>query len=371
MKIAGIVAEFNPFHTGHKYLLDKAREMGFSHIVVCLSSDLTQRGDLAVFDKRARAVSAIQNGADLVLELPFPFSMSCAEVYAKKSVEILKSVGIDALIFGCETVDKQLLLQAAKESVLLKEDSEVSSLVKSGESYPAAAYSVLERKAGKQIAQIFKNPNATLAIEYIKSLGDTPFFPVLRTSPHNSDKLCEFASASKLRTELRQGNSEVLKYLPYKIPDSISDITKIERAIILSLCQIDKASLLEISDVNEDIANRLINASKKATTLDELLNLSKTKAYTMSRIKRCVMNTYLGVRKEDLSLPVYVRPIAANDRGIEILSRSPVKAEASLKAIEKTHPRLARLSCLVDRLYDMCLEKPCGSNEYTKPFIKL
>lgn len=371
MKIAGVVAEFNPFHTGHKYLLDSVRNMGFSHIAVCLSSDITQRGDIAFFDKRTRAVCALKNGADLVLELPFPFSMSCAETYAQKSVEILKNVGIDALVFGSETDDKSLLLQAAKLSESLKESDKIKTLLKDGKSYPDAFYSTVKDELGES-AQIFKNPNSTLGIEYIKALNGTPFYPVLRTIPHDSENMEEYSSASKIRKEISNGNEEVLKYLPYSAKDfAISDIKKIERSIIFSLCKMTKSELMEISDINEDIASRLLNASKQAASYDELINLSKTKAYTMSRIKRCILNAYLGVAKSDLLLTPYVRPIAANDKGIEILSNAPKKAETSLKALEETYPRLCRFSYLTSRLFDLCCENPSSANEYTKSFIKL
>ena len=372
MKIAGVVAEFNPFHTGHKYLLDSVRDMGFSHIAVCLSSDITQRGDIAFFDRRTRAVCAVKNGADLVLELPFPFSMSCAETYAQKSVEILKAVGIDALVFGSETTDKALLLQAAKLSHALKKSDKIKNFLKDGKSYPDAFYTTVKDELGENAARIFKNPNSTLGIEYIKALDGTPFHTVLRTVAHDSDHTGEYASASKIRNEFSVGNEEILKYLPYPAKDlAFSDIRKIERSIIFSLCKMTKPELLTISDINEDIASRILNASQQAASYDELINLSKTKAYTMSRIKRCILNAYLGVKKSDLAHTPYVRPIAANDRGIEILSNAPKKAETSLKALEKTHARLCSFSYLTSRLFDLCCENPTGANEYTQPFIKL
>lgn len=372
MKIAGVVAEFNPFHTGHKYLLDNIRNMGFSHIAVCLSSDITQRGDIALFDKRTRAVCALKNGADLVLELPFPFSASCAEIYAHKSVEILKAVGIDALVFGSETADKDLLLKAAKLSDTLKNSDKIKMLLKNGKSYPDAFYSAVEDELGESAEQIFKRPNSTLAVEYIKSLGSTPFYTVLRTVPHDSDQAEEYACASKIRSEILNGSKEILKYLPYQANNfAFSDIKRIERSVIFSICKMTKSKLMSFFDINEDIASRLLNASKHAASYDDLISLSKTKAYTMSRIKRCVLNAYLGVKKSDLFLSPYLRPIAANDRGIEILSNAPQKAETSLKALEKKHPRLCRFSYLTSRLFDLCCEKPKGVNEYTEPFIKL
>ncbi len=370
MRIAGVIAEFNPFHTGHKYLLDSIRALGFSHIAVCLSSDITQRGDIAFFDKRTRAVCALKNGADLVLELPFPFSMSCSEIYAQKSVEILKSVGIDALVFGSETSDENMLLKAAEISSSLKESDNIKQLLKDGKSYPDAFYSAVKHEFGEQTAQIFNSPNATLGIEYIKALGKTPFYPVLRTIPHDSEEVGKYACASKIRSELSNGSENALKYLPYEAKGfEFSDIKKVEGAIIFSLCKKTESELLNICDINEELASRIQTASKQASNYNELISLVKTKNYTMSRIKRCILNAYLGVTKDDLSLVPYVRPIAATDRGIEILSAAPKKTETSLKALEKTHPRLCRFSYLTSKLFDLCCKNPSGANEYTKPFI--
>ena len=116
MRCAGIVCELDPMHYGHKYLFDKVREAGFSHIVCAMSGDLTQRGDVSLADKQSRARCAVLNGADLVIELPPPFSCSCSEVFAKSAVKLLAAAGADTIAFGSEYDDKALLQSCANVS---------------------------------------------------------------------------------------------------------------------------------------------------------------------------------------------------------------------------------------------------------------
>lgn len=372
MKTAGIVAEFNPFHTGHEYLLRKVRENGYSHIIVCLSSDITQRGDIAVFDRHVRAACAASCGADLVIELPVPFSMSCAEIYAKKAVWILKKIGIDALFFGSETEDKNALFKAAGAVKELKNSNAVKQLLRSGESYPGAVSKAAEKLLDSESAKVFKSPNSTLAVEYINALGDVPFFPVLRTFPHDSVNGGNYASALFIREGIANGSKEVYRFLPYKADGfAVSSIKNIDRAILLSLYGKDVKKLLNYHDINEDLAHRICNALHTAKSYHDLISGIKTKAYTMARIKRCVLNAYLGITQNDISLPPYIRPLAANERGKEIMSAARCEMSPSLKELSKTHPRLCELSEASHRLFDISTDYPSGQSEYSKPFVTL
>ena len=372
MKTAGIVAEFNPFHTGHEYLLKKVRENGYSHILVCLSSDITQRGDIAVFDRHTRAACAVSCGADLVVELPVPFSMSSAEIYAEKAIWILKRIGIDALFFGSETEDKKALSKAAATTNELKDSDTVKDLLRSGESYPGAVSKAAEKLLDSESANVFKSPNSTLAIEYINALGSTPFIPVSRTFPHDGEQGDNYASASFIRKGILSGSNEVYRFLPYKADGiAFSDIQNIQRAILLSLYRKDVKELLKYHDINDDLAHRIYNSLRTAKSYDDLLIGIKTKAYTMARIKRCLLNAYLGITPSDISLTPYIRPLAANEKGKEILSASGCEMSPSLKELSKKYSRLCELSEASNRLFDMSTDRPSGQSEYTKPFITL
>lgn len=372
LKIAGIVAEFNPFHNGHAHLIKKAREAGFTHIAICLSSDVVQRGDIALFDRHTRARLAAENGVDLVLELPVPFCSSCAEVFAKASVSILKSVGIDALVFGSEIQSATALKNAADASSALGNSDCVKELLLSGESYPKALETAASKLFDSETAEVFKNPNATLGLEYIKALGDTPFTAIGRTCPHTGDETCDkFTSAENVRRILFE-NGDVSPYVPYD-PSGIrpSDISRIERALIFEIVKCSKSDLLNVPDINEDLANRIKASAATAKTYRELISAVKTKAYTMARIKRCLVNFFLGVTQSDLALAPYIRPLAANDKGIEILSNANVKFSPSLKDLEADHPRLCELSERAARLFDLATENPECKSEYRRPLIRI
>ena len=123
MITSGIVAEYNPFHNGHKYMIEQVRAKGATHVVAVMSGSVVQRGDVAVFDKHFRAQKAVENGVDLVIELPFPFSCSSGEVFARSAISILSGLGdevINHLAFGCECDDIDLLIKAADASIELK-----------------------------------------------------------------------------------------------------------------------------------------------------------------------------------------------------------------------------------------------------------
>ena len=164
MKIAGVVAEYNPFHNGHKYHLEETRRMGATHIVVVMSGSAVQRGDTAISDKYFRAKTAVENGADLVIELPCPYSCSSAERFAGAAVQILAGFGeggVSMLSFGCEDDDIALLDKAAEISSELDESDYVKEMLENGVPYPAAVASA----AGiPEIKALFDKPNNMLAI---------------------------------------------------------------------------------------------------------------------------------------------------------------------------------------------------------------
>ena len=172
MKIAGIVAEYNPFHNGHKYQIQATRQAGAEGIVAVMSGDCVQRGSAAVFSKYDRAQAAIRNGADLVIELPCPFSCSNSEVFARSAVRLLAGLGEDVvttLSFGCESGDRNALEQAAEISAMLENSQQVRELLSQGKSYPQAMYEASIGLYGRTAEEIFSTPNNVLAVEYIKA----------------------------------------------------------------------------------------------------------------------------------------------------------------------------------------------------------
>ncbi|MBQ4165299.1 MAG: nucleotidyltransferase family protein, partial [Oscillospiraceae bacterium] len=173
MKTAAVICEYNPFHYGHKYQLDKTREMGATHIVAVMSGNFTQRGDAAIFDKYARARAALENGVDLVLELPTRFSLSAAEGFARGAVSIIEALGcVDMLSFGSESGDIAALKEAAGASEYAIHTDEFHELMRKGETFPSALAKTVKNYYTDDVYEVLSSPNNTLAVEYIKALDD-------------------------------------------------------------------------------------------------------------------------------------------------------------------------------------------------------
>lgn len=370
--ITSIICEYNPFHNGHKYQIQKAREQGAAHIAAIMSGNVVQRGDAAIYSKHYRAKQALLNGADLVIELPAPFCISSAEGFAKSGIYIADAIGSDSLCFGCECEDIDILFKAAEFSSQLldsgekrKEIQTFKSLLKDGNSYPYALSKTAEMFAEKQVADVFNGPNNVLAIEYLKALNGTNIkpMPVLRKGAgHNDDALHgDYASAAKIRELLKSGLLDE-GLLPYSADyTKIRDIRNMEKGILFSLIKMGKKKLIEVPDCNSDLADRISNALKTSRSYDELILNVKTKAFTLARIRRVIMYAVLGIKSSDFELVPYARVLAFNDRGTEILSRakklSKIDISTSLKELEnksENNKRLAQLDTLTSDFARMC-----------------
>lgn len=382
--ITSIICEYNPFHNGHKYQIEKAREKGSTHIVSIMSGDTVQRGDIAIFSKHYRAKQAVLNGADLVIELPAPFCISSAEGFAKSGVYIANAIGSDCLCFGCENDDLDTLCKAAELSDKLaqsgeenNESNQLRKLLKEGNSYPAALSKAAEIFEGKEVAEVFSSPNNTLAVEYLKAVKNTEIkpMPILRKGAgHNDDFYSgEYASASKIRELLKNGllNDNLLPYSDNYA--EIRDIKNMEKGILFSLIKMDKRKLREVPDCSGDLADRILKALKTSRSYDELIINAKTKAFTAARIRRVVMYAVLGINRSDFQLTPYARVLAFNDRGTEILSKAKklgrIDISTSLKELEHkndNNKRLAELDARTSDFAKMC-QSVAGNepNEYS------
>ena len=346
MKVAAIISEYNPFHLGHKYQVDKIREVlgADTAIIAIMSGNFTQRGEIAVTDKTIRAAAAVECGVNLVLELPFPFSMSSAEFFAKSGVRIANSIGVvDYLVFGSESGDIRELsdiasVMSSSEYQLmldtLKEDSEYKEY-----GYPELCEIALSRIYGKEITREHLSPNNILAIEYIKALASegsniTPI-TVRREGAGYHDiinPMAQFQSASAIREELSEKNLSALDYVPKnarvvyeeaiengKMP---SDIARLDLAIITSFRLNSPKDIVDIHDAQGGLYNRLCDMSAEANSISSLTSLSETRKYTKARIRRAIWNSYFGVTSSDVrTLPLYTQVLAMDTVGRSVLKR--------------------------------------------------
>ena len=381
MATVGIIAEFNPLHKGHEYLISRAKELG--EVVCVISSNFAQRGDTAISPKEIRAKSALLAGADLVAELPVLWSMSTAQNFALGGVSSLVALGCDTLIFGSEAGEISPLLEIA--DILLSEDfsSRLNDYLKEGMTFAAARQNACEDLGAKK--GILDRPNNNLGIEYMvaaRRLGaDLKFETVKRLgADHDSADLGEFVSASLLREKLLKGDREFcLKYMSEKILDlykqeNLSDIKRLEMAILSTLRTKTLDDLKRLPDLSEGVENKLFSAIKVATDLDSLYNEIKVKRYPMARIRRLVLSAFLGIDNSYFLKPVpYVRVLGFNNVGCEILKKadkvSKIPLVTKVSSIKDT--AVFKVESRVCDLYSLSLENPqeCGK-EYTFKLIK-
>ncbi len=352
IKITGIVAEYNPFHNGHKYMIEKCREGGATHIVAVMSGNFVQRGSVAIMDKRARAAAALGSGVDLVLELPVCLAVSTAELFARGGVSILHALGcVDALGFGAECDNAELLLKAADAVCDIRVHEIIKRELEGGISYPKARENAVLEVFGDEVASVLSQPNNILGVEYIKAIkslsSEIKPEPVLRQgAAHDSLKENgEFASASALRILLERGDEAAYEFMPEASVKEFERLKAVgrapacfdesERAILSRLRMLSVSDIKNAPDVSEGLENRIYNAIQTATSLEELYDIIKTKRYTHSRIRRIITALYLGIKPEDAQLKVpYIRVLGFNERGREILKVA--KATAKLPVVMKS-----------------------------------
>ena len=385
MKTAGIICEYNPFHNGHKYHIEKTKELyGATHIVGVMSGNFTQRGDVAIIDKYKRAETALKNGVDLVIELPVAFALGSAEQFAQGAVHLLNSLGcIDILSFGSESGNIELLQETAGAIAYVSETDTFMNALRNGSSYPAALQKALEEYYEDDIVETLACPNNTLAIEYLKALSEYGSFikPVTVKrygAAHDSDESVSdtVVSASYLRKQITNGN-DVSRLMPNADFSNTADILRLETAILSKLRTMTKAQLASVPNVMLGLENRIYKAVRVASSLPELMMLIKTKRYTMARIRRITLCSYLGITKNDLkNLPAYVHILGMNSKGKEILSNlnCPLPVNTSLMSLSKENPIAQKQAMLEERcgnLYALAMEKkiPCGLDFTAKPII--
>ena len=385
MKTAAVICEYNPFHNGHKYQLEQTRSLGATHIAAVMSGSFTQRGDAAVFDKYVRAKTALENGADLVLELPVKYSLCAAEGFARGAVGIISALGcVDMLSFGSECGSIPALREAAGAVEYAVKTPEFQILMEGGKSYPAALAEAVNKYYTKDVYDIISSPNNTLAVEYIKALDDigSRIEPVTirrEGAGHDSgEETSRFISASLIRKKILAGE-RYAEFAPEAAAPA-ADIKRLETAILAKLRGMRQEDLEQVYDAAQGLAERLYKAARKACTLDELYFLAKTKRYTLARIRRAVLCAFLGVEKKMLlEKDAYIHILGMNGKGREILAAAksagcPLPLDTSLKALMSTSKEAHRQGAFEARcgdIYSLAFEKPrpCGSDLTAKPII--
>ena len=383
MKTAAVVAEYNPFHNGHKYQLEKTRQAGATHIVAVMSGNFVQRGEAAIFDKFTRAKVATECGADLVVELPLPWAMSTAQNFARGAISLAGALGcVDMLSFGSECDDITALTNVAQAVYSAEFELKLAEILPCAVSYASAREQAVAQLVGENAAKLLANPNSILAVEYIaaaKKFGpDFELNAVRRMGDGYNTTVASgdgFASASAIR-RLIVSNSDYSSCVPIAYTSDFADASKLDTAVLYALRKMTAEEIALAPDVSEGLENRVFDASRVSGSMDELIDNIKTKRYPTARIRRIIMSLLLGIKSDhSRSLPPYLRILACNEKGKEILAAAtpgvPVVARASqFRQLEGVAKDIFNLECTADDIYALCFSpvRECGADYKVKVF---
>ncbi len=335
----GIICEYNPFHNGHLYHINKIKEMYPDDIIVLvMSSHFLQRGDSSLINKWDKTDIALSLGVDIVIELPFVFSSQGADIFAKGSIEILKNMNVDRLVFGSETDDIEILSNIASIQIDNDEfDIKVKTYLDEGISYPTA----LSRAVCDLTNIKIDKPNDLLAISYIKEIkkqkANIKPICIKRTNDFHSLKLDnDVVSATSIRNALKE-NKDIKKYVPPIVYEYMQkDLSYTEDYFDLLKYKIisDFNNLSIYHTVDEGIENRIKKYIYTSNNMDELINNIKTKRYTYNKVKRMLTHILCSYTKEEAAgtqKGEYIRILGFNKKGKEYLNK--VKKTSSLPII--------------------------------------
>ena len=425
MKIVGLITEYNPFHAGHLYHMQRARELtGADYCVVLMSGSFVQRGEPAIFDKYRRTKAALLAGADLVLEIPVAFSTASAHEFAAYGVALLSAIGVDAVVFSSECGQIEILKQAAyalnHESAEFRE--RLQKGLKAGLTYPQARAKALgETQAGGTRVEnvedfhantdvsnshiwssILNSPNNILGIEYLRAAEDLhspmEFYTISREgSGYHEDALSEakFPSASAIRGIVRNSLSKdkdlldiLASHLPAvthpaytgAVPVFVDDFSELLNAAVLQM-----QATFSIADLSPELAARLAKPPYFPLSFEERIQALKTRQLTYTRVSRALLHLVLGMREEDISrwkdegYALYVRILGFRRQSSPLLSCLHKKSSIPLitkmaDAAQNLSPSALALleqEVYASHLYQTVRVKRGGvfQNEYTEGLV--
>jgi predicted nucleotidyltransferase len=413
MKVVGLVVEYNPFHNGHLYHLEEAKRItNADYVIAIMSGDFLQRGAPALMDKYLRTQMAIQNGVDLVIELPVCYSTASAEFFARSSIEILNKLGVvDYLCFGSECGDIEILNEIANLLINPNEtfDETLRSELKKGLSYPLARSNAIieyyrHNNPNIEIEEITKSPNNILAIEYLKALlssksNITPYtIKRVETGYHDISINSSIISATAIRNQLID-TQNILK-LNNKVPNSTynlmyDNINKVfpiftddfSTVLKFKLLSIQQDSYIEYLDVSSDIHYRL-QAEKYPSSFSDLANTIKAKHLTLTRIQRALTHILLDVTNNDMEKYIlngwvgYARILGFSLTCTKLFTK--IKSNGSIPLVTKISKSLLELDPIwsnmlsntinASKVYNLIAWNKFGTvlpDDYSRKIIKL
>ena len=355
MQKVGIICEYNPFHNGHLYHIEKIKQIfDDPTIVLVMSSHFTERGNLSILNKWDKTEIALNNGVDLVVELPFEFSTQSSDIFAYGAVSLLKELGCEYLVFGSESNDIVKLNKLASIQNTIEYNLELKKLIKEGISYPKAASNALKHLQGEEIDA----PNDILALSYIKAINklkaDITPLSIKRTNDFNSSTIQgNIISANLIRNNLDK--IEFSKYIP---KNAIKNYYKTDYFDLLKYKILSDVDLSIYQTVDEGIENKLKKGVLEAHTLNDLILSVKSKRYTYNKLNRMFIHIITSFTKEEAKKRKevkYIRVLGFNKKGREYLNKE--KKKTNLPIYTNFNKNL-ELELKVTKIYSLIVNDP-------------
>lgn len=396
MKIVGLIAEYNPFHNGHQYHIEKAKEItGADAVIVVMSGNFVQRGAPAIIPKHLRTEMALRAGASLVIELPVCYATGTAEQFAYGAVSILNSLGcVDSICFGSECGDIDILSDLAE--FLCNEPEEyklrLQKYLRDGLSFPSSRQrAIADIYPSQDFSEVLEQPNNILGIEYLKALYrlDSKIKPYtierISSNYHDTDLQTEFSSATALRKTISNDNfADLYGQIPSNSMTILEDnyqtrypIFPNDFSLLLKyrLLNETKSSLLEYADVSEELANRIYNQLNRFVSFEQFCDLLKTKEVTYSRISRALIHVLLKIKKTDYADINYARVLGFRKGNSNVLTE--IKNSSSIPLLTKLtqySDSLLDIDIYASNLYESVITdkfKTSFINEYEHPIERI
>ena len=325
MKIVGIIAEYNPFHLGHLYQINKIKEMyPNSLIIAIISTNFTERGDISILNKWNKTKICLENNIDLVIELPTLYATQSSDIFASSALKILNEFKIDTLVFGSETNDPKLLYNLANTQLNNQEyDKLVKKYLDEGINYPTAMSKALTKLTNITIDK----PNDLLGLSYIKEIIKNNYqitpISIQRSNDYHEKEINSNIISANLIRKLHQDNKDITPYIPENTNKYLYNNITINNAFDLLKYKIinEIDTLDKYLTIDEGIENRIIKYINSSNSWQELVTNIKTKRYTYNKINRMLLHILLDIKKEDNTKEIYLRILGFNQKGRSYLNK--------------------------------------------------
>lgn len=386
MKIAGIIAEYNPFHNGHAWhIAETRRRTGCEYVVVCMDGHFTQRGEAAVLSRWDRAACALRCGADAVFELPALFAIRAADAFARGGVGVLGGLGVDVLSFGSELADLDLIEKLA--NIHRKEPTSVSYDLQCGLSEGMSHARAWGEAVAKYLgvpAEALNSPNLILAAEYVRAIressADMEPLAIPRRGGYHDDDLGAFASASAIRGAFERGEiGAALACVPEAARLKPDKMHTMDDLLLYRLREMSAEALAALPDMSEGLEHRLYLACRAAATRRELLDMLKCKRYTRARLSRMLTHAALGMTADVIRAhpaPAYARLLGMRRDAAPLLRE--LKRRARLPIVSNPSPlrddAVFQLECRATDFWALLHDAPerrLPGREFTEKFIMI